>query len=119
MKSTCPLEVSMARPLLQARPRMTLDARKTRLGAAGFTLVELMIVVTIVGVLSVIAVVGYRKLTLSAKLTEANGVISAIRVAQEDYKIERGLYADIGLTPCPSNGTTQAKFAWTPTCAGG
>ena len=38
---------------------------------AGFTLVELMIVVAIVGVLSVIAVVGYRKLVLSGKVTEA------------------------------------------------
>jgi type IV pilus assembly protein PilA len=88
--------------------------------ARGFTLVELAIVVAIVGVLAVIAVVGYRKLTLSAKVTEARNMIAAIRIAQEDYKLERGIYADLGATPCPAGaGTDQKKWAWTPTCEGG
>lgn len=88
--------------------------------ARGFTLVELSIVVAIVGVLAVIAVVGYRKLTLSAKVTEARNMIAAIRIAQEDYKVERGIYANLGATPCPAGaGTEQKKWAWTPTCSGG
>jgi type IV pilus assembly protein PilA len=85
----------------------------------GFTLVELAVVVTIVGVLAVIAVVGYRKLTLSSKVSEAQGVISAIRIAQEDYRAERGSYANIGAGWCPSDGHEQKKYAWTPTCSGG
>ncbi|MBX3192426.1 MAG: prepilin-type N-terminal cleavage/methylation domain-containing protein [Labilithrix sp.] len=96
---------------------MSVDSRgKAR---AGFTLVELAVVVTIVGVLAVIAVVGYRKLTLSSKITEAETMISAIRIAQEDYKTERGLYANVGGTYCPSNGATQHKWGWNPACAGG
>jgi type IV pilus assembly protein PilA len=114
-------------------PQMTADGTMTLVSPLGrrlalrvrsarraFTLVELAVVVTIVGVLSVIAVVGYRKLTLSAKVSEARNMISAIRIAQEDYKLERGTYADIGDTNhCPSNGLTQTKTGWNPACNGG
>lgn len=96
------------------------DVARARAARRAFTLVELAVVVTIVGVLAVIAVVGYRKLTLSAKVTEARNMIAAIRIAQEDYKLERGVYAHIGPTPCPTGaGTAQKKWAWTPTCSGG
>ena len=117
-----PLHYSSATTMSAATAKkMKAASRISRLAAArGFTLVELAVVVTIVGVLAVIAVVGYRKLTLSAKVTEARNMISAIRIAQEDYKLERGVYANLGATPCPSGaGTAQKKWAWTPTCAGG
>jgi type IV pilus assembly protein PilA len=81
--------------------------------------VELAVVVTIVGVLAVLAVVGYRKLTLTAKVTEAKTMVSAIRVAQEDYKVERGVYANIGTTFCPADGMALVKTAWNPGCNGG
>lgn len=102
---------------------MLQDARTVRLARAtrarAFTLVELMIVVTIVGILAIIAVVGYRKITLRAKLAEAQNMISAIRIAQEDYKVERGIYANIGATWCPTDGTTQVKTGWSTACNGG
>jgi type IV pilus assembly protein PilA len=81
--------------------------------------VELAVVVTIVGVLAVLAVVGYRKLTLSAKVTEAKTMVSAIRVAQEDYKVERGVYANIGAGFCPGDGMFVGKTAWNLGCNGG
>jgi type IV pilus assembly protein PilA len=92
-----------------------------RAARRAFTLVELMIVVAIVGVLSVIAVVGYRKLVLSGKVTEAKNVISGVRLAQEEYKTERGIYANIGPALCPAttSGTTQVKWAWDVGCSGG
>jgi type IV pilus assembly protein PilA len=97
------------------------NVRKLGGRGRGFTLIELMIVVTIVGVLAVLAVVGYRKIVLSSKMTEANGMISAIRIAQEAYKSERGIYADIGATPCPRSGLEVPiiKTVWAPTCNGG
>jgi type IV pilus assembly protein PilA len=87
----------------------------------GFTLVELMIVVAIVGVLAIIAVVGYRKLILAGKITEAKNVVSGVRLAQEEYKTERGIYANIGasLCPLPNSGTQQVKTAWDVGCNGG
>lgn len=117
----------MARRLLDAQLRMSNGAslatprgasRSRRLARRAFTLIELMIVVTIVGVLAVIAVVGYRKLVLSAKVTEARDVISGIRIAQESYRTERGIYVDLGAGLCPSStsGQSQTKVAWNTGC---
>ena len=84
----------------------------------GFTLVELGVVVAIVGILAVIAVVGYRKMVLNSKLSEAKTMINAIRLAEEDYKAESGGYLDISTAYCPSDGSQQKKYAWeNPTCA--
>jgi type IV pilus assembly protein PilA len=113
----------MARRLLVTPLRMSniasLSSRRAfRVRRGGFTLIELMIVVTIVGVLAVIAVVGYRKLVLAAKVTEARNVISGVRIAQEGYRTERGIYADLGTALCPSatSGTTLTKVAWNTGC---
>lgn len=106
------------RTMSQAECIARLARHARRANARAFTLVELAIVVAIVGVLAVIAVVGYRKITLSAKVSEAQNMISAIRIAQEDYKVERGTYADLAAAPwCPADGLAQAKTDWaTPSC---
>jgi Tfp pilus assembly protein PilE len=87
-------------------------------------LVELAIVVVIVGILSVIAVVGYRKIIQAGKISEATNIVGAIRIAQEDYKAEKGGFADIGKDRyCPQNSTTVpdglSKTQWSTTCNGG
>lgn len=58
----------------------------------GMTLIELMIVVVIIGVLSIIAVTGYRKYTFQARSNEAKNFLGAIRVAQEAYFQSFGEY---------------------------
>lgn len=63
--------------------------------ARGFTLIEMMIVVVIVGILATLAVVGYRKLVLSSHVSEATNNVQAIRVAQEGYHSETQMYANI------------------------
>jgi prepilin-type N-terminal cleavage/methylation domain-containing protein len=87
----------------------------------GFTLVELAVVVTIVAVLSVIALVGYRKYMLNSKITEAQSMIGGIKIAQEDHRSEKGVYANIGSTNyCPSGaGVADKKWGWDPGCNGG
>lgn len=98
-------------------PPRSIRVRRAR---DGFTLVELAVVITIVAILSVIALVGYRKYMLNAKITEAKGVISAIRIAQEDYKSEKGIYADLGPGWCPVGaGKGNQKVGWDSTCTGG
>ena len=116
----------MARRLLEGLERMPNVAslshgHAARAARRAFTLIELMIVVAIVGILAVIAVVGYRKLVLVAKVTEAKNVISGARIAQEGYRTERGIYANIGPALCPlaTSGTGQFKTGWDPTCGGG
>jgi len=68
---------------------------KARRAARGFTLVELMAVVVIVGILSTIALVGYRKYVASAKGAEAIDMIANIKAAQEAYKHETFGYLDV------------------------
>ena len=87
--------------------------------ARAFTLVELAIVVAIIGILSVIALVGYRKYMLHSKITEAQGGgISAIKIAQEDFRAEKGTYANVGPAFCPAlGGVSNKKVGWDPTCS--
>ncbi len=97
----------------------------------GFTLVELAVVVCIVGVLAVLAVVGYRRLITSSHLSEATGMVNGIRVAQESYHAETGAYYSIsaslvwpsgasGVTNassgCPSQAPGNFKTGWQPAC---
>ncbi|MCB9546631.1 MAG: prepilin-type N-terminal cleavage/methylation domain-containing protein [Myxococcales bacterium] len=56
------------------------------------TLIELMIVVVIIGILSVLAVTGYRKYTFQARNSEAMNFLQAIRAAQESYYQSFGRY---------------------------
>jgi type IV pilus assembly protein PilA len=102
------------------RPTFVIVRLQRRGRRGGFTLVELAIVVAIVGVLAVIAVVGYRRYMLHAKITEARSVINAIRIAQEDHRAERGTYANLGTTFCPTAaGVSNKKVGWDPACNGG
>lgn len=63
--------------------------RRTR---RAFTLIELMIVVVIVGVLSILAVTGYKKYTYSARNAEAVQFLGAVRASQEVYFQAFGRY---------------------------
>jgi type IV pilus assembly protein PilA len=97
--------------------RIVKDSSRSR-QSRGFTLIELGVVVTIIGILAVIAVVAYRKMILSSKVTEAETMINAIRLAEENYKAESGVYLDISAAYCPSDGMQQKKWAWdNPACA--
>jgi prepilin-type N-terminal cleavage/methylation domain-containing protein len=65
-------------------------------GDYGFTLVELMIVVTIVGVLAVVAGTAYRRYMDSGRTTEAYTVLGEIRTREEAYRAEASTYLGLG-----------------------
>jgi type IV pilus assembly protein PilA len=88
-------------------------------GARGFTLIELMIVVAIVGILAVIAVVSYRRVTASARMTEATGMVHSIRAAQERYHAETQSYADVSTdltTTYPTAAPGAFRTGWGAAC---
>jgi prepilin-type N-terminal cleavage/methylation domain-containing protein len=74
----------------------TLARRSALAAASGFTLIELMVVVAIVGVLATVAAYGVRKYVMEAKRGEAVGMLTQIRGAEESYRDERFTYLGRG-----------------------
>ncbi|HEX7664155.1 MAG TPA: prepilin-type N-terminal cleavage/methylation domain-containing protein [Polyangiaceae bacterium] len=97
---------------------------KARSRSTGFTLVELMITVAIVGVLAVIAVVSYNSIVRRSHTSEATQMVSTIKVAQEAYHAEVGTYLSISgnldSDYCPAHATGQPTLVqWDPACGTG
>ncbi len=61
----------------------------------GFTLVELIIVIVIVGILSIVAVPVYKGYTKKAMATEAKALLGAIVTAQKVYFAEYGHHRNL------------------------
>ena len=60
----------------------------------GFTLVELMIVVAIIGLLSAVAIPNFKKYQAKAKTSEAKLQLSAAYTAEQSFFTDYGLYAN-------------------------
>ena len=88
--------------------------RKRNILHQGFTLVELMIVIVIVGILSAVALPNFLNQTKKARLTEAKSIISAgLKNAQQEY-LEG---ADVTALGCGDIAVpAAAQNNWTYTC---
>ncbi len=73
----------------------------------GFTLVELMVVITIIGILAGIAIPQFGNALARARAAEAPGNLNKIRTAQEAYFIEVKAFKD-GCTWLQSTSTSPA-----------
>ncbi|MBW2453154.1 MAG: prepilin-type N-terminal cleavage/methylation domain-containing protein [Deltaproteobacteria bacterium] len=96
--STGPIE-STGRSLARQRKRLQ----------QGFTLIELMAVVAMIGVLAALAIVGYQRYLSASHSADAKAILGAIRIAEETYRAETLVYLGcsanlLALYPAPPNG---------------
>ena len=64
-------------------------------GQKGFTLIELMIVVAIIGILAAIAIPNFLQYQLKSRQAEAKTNLQAIKTSQVAFQAERGCYIGI------------------------
>jgi len=64
----------------------------------GFTLIELMIVVVIIGILAALAIPRFMTATTRSKQSEAKGILKQVYTMQHAYRQANGLYGDGGVT---------------------
>jgi prepilin-type N-terminal cleavage/methylation domain-containing protein len=62
---------------------------------AGFTLVELMVVVVIISILAAIAIPTFNQYIKKSRTTEASGFLAEIKARQESYRFDFGMYCDV------------------------
>ncbi len=76
----------------------------------GFTLIELMITVAIIGILGAIAVPQYRDYVTRSRLADASSALTTMRAQMERYYQDNRTYADAGtfVSPC-NNATASAR----------
>ena len=84
----------------------TLHTRK-----GGFTLIELMIVVAIIGILAAIAIPNFLQFQLRSKTGEAKTNLAAIRTAEEGYFAEFNIFVAGRGSPGGGLGARQAPLA--------
>ena len=93
-------------------------------GVRGYTILELMISIAIIGIIASIAIPIFSRYQANAKSSEAQTNLGSLRVAQEAYFTEHDRYRSAAAEPVLIPGMTQVDFnsaapgfaalGWTP-----
>jgi len=85
--------------------------KKLHMRRGGFTLIELMIVVAIIGILAAIAIPNFLRFQLKAKSSEGKTNLAAIRTAEESYFAEYGVYVSSLPSPKAIGNNVKVNYA--------
>jgi type IV pilus assembly protein PilA len=80
-------------------------------GKKGFTLIELMIVVAIIGILAAIAIPNFLKFQAKSKMSEAKTNLGAIYTGELSYFGEQNAYSDFNAINWSPSGTPRYHYS--------
>jgi type IV pilus assembly protein PilA len=86
-------------------------------GKKGFTLIELMIVVAIIGILAAIAIPNFLRFQAKSKQSEAKTNLGGIFTAETSYFAENNAFADLGVISWAPIGSS-VRYAYAVTTGG-
>jgi type IV pilus assembly protein PilE len=87
-------------------------------GTAGFTLIELMIVVAVVGILAAVAYPLYTEYVQRSRITEATSTMNDMRVRMEQYFQDNRTYANGGACGVADPPFSAAESSFQVLCGG-
>jgi len=86
--------------------------KNMKMNQKGFTLIELMIVVAIIGILAAVAIPAYQDYTVRARMSEALTGLSGIKVSIGEYYVAQGsMPLTEGAAGMNTDGTAYATTA--------
>lgn len=80
----------------------------------GFTLIELMIVVAIIGILAAIAIPNFLQYQLKSRQSEAKTNLMAIKTSEVSWNGERGCFLTVGRWPVAALPVVNTKNTFAP-----
>jgi type IV pilus assembly protein PilA len=81
---------------------------------AGFTIIELMLVVGLIGIIATIAIPTMLRFQLRAKVAEGRTNLAGIYKAEESYYAEYGMYVSAAPVPTTAAGTQKRPWGLNP-----